>query len=59
MQTDLSFTFVLFGATGDLSMRKILPALYEAHRSGMLAPSGKIVGVERHEETRDDYLKWV
>ena len=37
MQTDSSFTFVLFGGTGDLSMRKILPALYEAHRAGMLA----------------------
>ena len=45
MQTDSSFTFVLFGGTGDLSMRKILPALYEAHRAGMLAPGGKIFAV--------------
>lgn len=29
MHTDSSFTFVLFGGTGDLSMRKILPALFE------------------------------
>ncbi|MFP3701524.1 hypothetical protein SB758_39235, partial [Burkholderia sp. SIMBA_013] len=43
--TDSGFTFVLFGATGDLAMRKILPALFEAHRSGMLGESGKIVGV--------------
>ncbi|HTH58744.1 MAG TPA: glucose-6-phosphate dehydrogenase [Paraburkholderia sp.] len=59
MQTDSSFTFVLFGGTGDLSMRKILPALYEAHRAGMLAGSGKIVGVSRHDEGRDGYLAWI
>ena len=59
MQTDSSFTFVLFGGTGDLSMRKILPALYEAHRSGTLAASGKIVGVARAEESRDAYLAWI
>jgi glucose-6-phosphate 1-dehydrogenase len=52
MFTDSSFTFVLFGGTGDLSMRKILPALYEAHRAGMLAEGGKIVGVARHAEDR-------
>src|ERR1700756_4311629 len=58
-QIDSGFTFVLFGATGDLSMRKILPALYEAHRSGMLAESGRIVGVARHEEDRAAYIAWV
>ncbi|RQH09815.1 glucose-6-phosphate dehydrogenase [Paraburkholderia dinghuensis] len=57
--TDSGFTFVLFGGTGDLSMRKILPALYEAHRSGMLAESGKIVGVARQEENRAQYIDWV
>ncbi|CAB3745919.1 glucose-6-phosphate dehydrogenase [Paraburkholderia humisilvae] len=59
MQTDSSFTFVLFGGTGDLSMRKILPALYEAHRAGMLAPSGKIFAVARHIDGREQYLQWV
>jgi len=58
-QTDSGFTFVLFGGTGDLSMRKILPALFEAHRSGMLAESGKIVGVARQEEDRAQYIAWV
>jgi glucose-6-phosphate 1-dehydrogenase len=59
MQTDSSFTFVLFGGTGDLSMRKILPALYEAHRAGMLAPGGKIYAVARHIDGREQYLQWV
>ncbi|RZF28866.1 glucose-6-phosphate dehydrogenase [Paraburkholderia sp. UYCP14C] len=60
MHTDSSFTFVLFGGTGDLSMRKILPALFEAHRAGgMLADSGKIVAVARHIADRGEYLQWV
>jgi glucose-6-phosphate 1-dehydrogenase len=60
MQTDSSFTFVLFGGTGDLSMRKILPALFEAHRAGgMLADSGRIVAVARLATDRDGYLEWV
>src|SRR6476659_6595691 len=59
MQTDSNFIFVLFGGTGDLSMRKILPALFEAHRAGMLAPTGKILAVARGVETRAAYLEWV
>ncbi|MCM2550073.1 glucose-6-phosphate dehydrogenase [Burkholderia glumae] len=59
MQTDSSFTFVLFGGTGDLSMRKILPALFEAHRANMLAEAGRIVAVARHESDRAAYHRWV
>jgi glucose-6-phosphate 1-dehydrogenase len=59
MQIDSGFTFVLFGGTGDLSMRKILPALYEAHRAGMLSEQGKIVAVARHAADLDGYLEWV
>ncbi|KKJ07050.1 glucose-6-phosphate dehydrogenase [Burkholderia gladioli] len=60
MQNDSSsFTFVLFGGTGDLSMRKILPALFEAHRANMLAESGRIVAVARHDANRAGYHDWV
>ena len=59
MHTDSSFTFVLFGGTGDLSMRKILPALFEAHSANMLAESGRIVAVARHAADRAGYLEWV
>ena len=58
MQSDGGFTFVLFGGTGDLAMRKILPALYEAHRGGMLAAGGRIVAVARGAENRAGYLEW-
>jgi glucose-6-phosphate 1-dehydrogenase len=59
MQTDPSFTFVLFGGTGDLSMRKILPGLFEAHRANMLHELGRIVAVARHEPDLAGYLEWV
>jgi glucose-6-phosphate 1-dehydrogenase len=59
MQNDSGFTFTLFGGTGDLAMRKILPALYEAHKGGMLAESGKIVAVARVAHDRAEYLQWI
>ena len=33
-----NFDMVIFGATGDLSMRKLLPSLYQAHAAGLLHP---------------------
>jgi glucose-6-phosphate 1-dehydrogenase len=59
MQLDSGFTFVLFGGSGDLSMRKILPALYQAHREKMLPEGGKIVAVARSVHDRDAYLEWL
>ena len=53
------FAFVLFGGTGDLAMRKILPALYAAHRHRMLAPDGKIVSVAQTALDTSSYLRWV
>src|SRR5690349_5386657 len=43
------FTFVLFGATGDLSMRKILPALYSAHLGANLHSEGGILCVSNQD----------
>jgi glucose-6-phosphate 1-dehydrogenase len=54
-----SFAFVLFGATGDLAKRKILPALYEAHRAGLLPADGKIVGVARGQLDVCGYRDWI
>ncbi|EIM95580.1 glucose-6-phosphate 1-dehydrogenase [Paraburkholderia hospita] len=54
-----SFAFVLFGATGDLAKRKILPALFEAHRAGLLPADGKIVGVARGELNEAGYRDWI
>jgi len=43
------FDFVLFGGTGDLSLRKLLPALYFRHCEGQLADDGRIICVARKD----------
>jgi glucose-6-phosphate 1-dehydrogenase len=59
MQAEPSFTFILFGGTGDLSMRKILPALFAAHQGGTLSPQGKIVAVARDEHDSGRFHQWI
>lgn len=49
MNTQTNFDLVLFGATGDLAMRKLLPCLYQAHVAGLLHPEGRILGVSRSD----------
>ena len=41
--------FVVFGVTGDLTHRKLLPALYELHREGRLTAPLHIIGFARRE----------
>ena len=50
------FDMVIFGGTGDLAMRKLLPALYYRHRDGELHEHGRIIGVAREEMRREDFL---
>jgi len=51
----MSFDLVLFGGTGDLAWRKLMPALFQAFRHGTLPPSGRIIGVGRHDLSNDEY----
>ncbi|MDP3892474.1 glucose-6-phosphate dehydrogenase [Nocardioides sp.] len=51
-------TVVLFGATGDLSRRKLLPGMFHLLRSGLL-PHVQIVGTSLDEHTRDSFLDFV
>ncbi len=48
-------TLVIFGGSGDLSRRKLVPALYELHREGQLAPETAIVGYARTGESDATY----
>ncbi len=43
----MSFDLVIFGGTGDLTWRKLLPALFQAYRHGKLPPGGRILGISR------------
>jgi len=49
-------TIVILGASGDLTRRKLVPALYNLHREGRLPESARVVGFARrpydHEEFR-------
>ncbi len=51
----MSFDLVLFGGTGDLAWRKLLPALFQAFRHGSLPPGGRITGVARDELSDEQY----
>ncbi len=44
-------TMVILGASGDLSRRKLIPALYHLACDGLLAPEFRVVGVARGEMT--------
>lgn len=46
--------FVIFGITGDLASRKLLPALYALDRAGRLDPGTRIVGYGRSEVGTDE-----
>ncbi len=41
------FDFIIFGATGDLTLRKLLPALFYRFRDGQIPPDSRIIGVAR------------
>ncbi len=47
---------VIFGVTGDLSRRKLLPALYHLMRDNLLHPETQIIGVTRQKLTKNEVL---
>lgn len=51
-----NFDLVIFGATGDLAMRKLLPNLYQAHAAGLLHEQGRILAVSRSQLSREAFL---
>ncbi|MFM1803505.1 MAG: glucose-6-phosphate 1-dehydrogenase [Planctomycetota bacterium] len=54
---------VIFGASGDLTSRKLIPAMYEMHVLGQLHAATTILGVSRtqksDDEWRDELKPWV
>jgi glucose-6-phosphate 1-dehydrogenase len=55
----MSFDLVFFGGTGDLTWRKLMPALFQAFRHGSLPPGGRILAVARDEHSDDSYRAWL
>jgi len=52
-------TFVLFGGTGDLAKRKIIPALYSAFVNGRLDSNFKFIGAARENLQDEEYRQRV
>ncbi|MFD2758861.1 glucose-6-phosphate dehydrogenase [Gulosibacter faecalis] len=50
---------VFFGVTGDLSRKKLLPAVYDLANRGLLSPSFGIVGFGRREWSDDEFRNFV
>lgn len=50
---------VIFGALGDLSRRKLLPALYQLDNAGLLNEKSRIIGVARQESTPEAFVALV
>src|SRR4051812_18616817 len=51
-------TVVIFGGSGDLAHRKLLPALYNLHIDGLLPPAVAVVGVGRKEMSDDRFREF-
>ncbi|MGY6709376.1 MAG: glucose-6-phosphate dehydrogenase [Rhizobiaceae bacterium] len=49
------FDFIIFGATGDLAERKLLPALYQRQRAGQFSEPTRIIGASRTAHSSDEY----
>ena len=49
------FDCVVFGATGDLTLRKLLPALYYRFRDGQMPAESRVIGAARSHLSDDDF----
>lgn len=52
------FDYVVFGGTGDLAERKLLPALYHRQLDGLFSEPTRIIGASRSVLTNEEYRKF-
>ena len=55
MSGDRPTTIVIFGASGDLTRRKLVPALYNLHKKGRLPAQTRVVGFARRPYDHDEF----
>jgi glucose-6-phosphate 1-dehydrogenase len=53
------FDLVLFGGSGDLAMRKLLPAMYARDVANDLPPTARIICVGRADASQEEFLQTV
>jgi glucose-6-phosphate 1-dehydrogenase len=54
-----AFDLVVFGGTGDLARRKLMPALYYRDRDEQIPPESRIIGVSRADLGPDGYAAMI
>ena len=52
-------SIVIFGVTGDLSRKKLLPAIYDLANRGLLPPSFGLTGFARRDWTEEHFKNFV
>src|SRR5258707_51005 len=50
-------TIVIFGATGDLTARLLMPAIYNLSRTGLLSDNFALIGLGRTSQSDTDFRK--
>ena len=53
--TPRAATIIIFGASGDLTARKLMPALFDLWHYGYLTDDAPIVGVARREKSDESF----
>ena len=56
-QTSPPCVLVIFGAAGDLTKRKLIPALYNLKKSNLLPDDFAVIGVARAEMNDEEFRK--
>ena len=53
------FEIVVFGGTGDLARRKLIPSLYHRFCDGQIPAQSRIIGASRSKLSRSEYLEMI
>lgn len=48
-------SIVIFGASGDLAVKKLFPSLFQLYTNGVLPPNTQILGFSRSNFTNEDF----
>src|SRR4029077_6939371 len=51
------YTIIIFGASGDLTSRKLIPALYHLCKDKQMPPDFRVIGFARRDKTDDSWRK--
>lgn len=54
---DTKTTMLIFGGTGDLTHRKLIPALYQLEINGFLPEDFSVISIGRRDKTTEDYRR--